>query len=73
MQIAPKKRAGFNRDAPEAQKYRRKLKMDDFDDFWVFLSWSRAYLVSVTVESGTFFVRFAFNDAPNGLTGTCFV
>ena len=30
MQIAPKKRAGFNRDAPEAQKCRKKLKMTIF-------------------------------------------
>ena len=31
MQIAPKKHAGFNRDAPEAQKCRKRLK-NDFDD-----------------------------------------
>ena len=32
MQIAPKKHAGFNRDAPKAQKCRKKMKNDDFDD-----------------------------------------
>ena len=32
MQTAPKKLAGFNRDAPEAQKCRKILKNDDFDD-----------------------------------------
>ena len=32
MQIAPKKYAGFNRDAPEAQKYGKKVKNEDFDD-----------------------------------------
>ena len=32
MQIEQKKHAGFNRDAPEAQKCRKKLKNDDFDD-----------------------------------------
>ena len=32
MQIAAKTRAGFNRDAPEAQKCRKKMKNDDFDD-----------------------------------------
>ena len=37
MQIAPKKRAGFNRDAPEAQKCKKINKMiifygDDDDD-----------------------------------------
>ena len=30
MQIAPKKHAGFNRDAPEAQKRRKKLKLAIF-------------------------------------------
>ena len=31
MQIAPKKHAGFNRDAPEAQKCRKKLKIEGFE------------------------------------------
>ena len=32
MQIARKKRAGCNRDAPEAQKGRKIFKNVDFDD-----------------------------------------
>ena len=32
MQIEPKKHAGFNRDATEVQKCRKKLKNADVDD-----------------------------------------
>ena len=32
MQIVEKKHAGSNRDAPEAQKRRKRLGIDDFDD-----------------------------------------
>ena len=32
MPVEAKKHAGFNGDAPEAQKCRKKLKIDDFDD-----------------------------------------